>query len=321
MSLYFIKTKLYVSVIMKMKKISLPLLCLLFAICASLCSCSRQSYGNTPTSPYYKDPSAESESAEETVPSFPVSIDRQTVYDKDGIKVTVTEILNDSFWGPEIKLEIENGTDKNIELECADSSVNGIMQELLFYAKADAGQNVSDSITVYRDDLLLSKTYGIQKIEFRLTINNKDDGTSIDRSDMICLTPKGAEEFSQVYDDSGECMLDVDGVKIIAKKIKNTQSVSGAKIYLYIENKSGMSLALKCSGVSVNNTALDAYFSCRVLNGKVAISELSILESDFKKHSITDISKLDVTLVFTDTDTNEEFLTLPVSAELKTFAG
>ena len=290
-------------------------------LCALFCSCSKNSYGNTPTSPYYKDPVEGSLESESSSPHIPVSIEKEIIYEKDGISVSVSEIINDSFWGPEIIVEIKNETSTAIELECADSSVNGIMHALLFYAKADAGATISDSITIYRDDLDLTKTYGIQNIEFKLVIKNADNGTTLDTSDVITIKPTGAEDFDQKYDDSGVIMLDVDGLKIIAKKIKNTSSISGSKVYLYIENKNEQSMSIKCSDLMINTTSLDAYFDCQVLSGKVAISEIQILESDLKKHEILNITTLDLTLTFFNIETGEEISSIPLTAELSSFVG
>lgn len=306
---------------MKITKIQALSVCVL-VLCLLFCSCQKTSYGNTPTSPTYGDSSdTQDTDAVTQTPHIPVKIAAETVYDKNGITVSISEIDNDSFWGPEIKLDIKNSSDKNIELECTDSSVNGIMQTLLFYAKADAGATVSDSITIYRDDLTLSKSYGIKEIEFKLVVKNKDDGTLLDTSDIIRLTPTGAEDFVQDIDTSGAVMLDVDGVRVIAKKARNQNSISGSKLYLFIENNSAQSMEIRCTELKINGTVLDAHFECKVLSGKVAISEVSVLESDLKKQGISDIKKIDVSLTFIDTETKEELFTLPMSAQTLTFVG
>ena len=90
---------------------------------------------------------------------------------------------------------------------------------------------------------------------------------------------------------------------------------------IYIDNKNEQNMSIKCSDVSVNGTSLDAYFDCQVLTGKIAISELQILESDLKKHEILNITTLDVTLTFTNTDTGEQISSIPLTAELSSFVG
>ena len=59
-----------------------------------------------------------------------ISLSEQTVYDAAGIRVTILSLdMKGSFFGPEIKLLVENASDKEITVQARALSINGLMAD------------------------------------------------------------------------------------------------------------------------------------------------------------------------------------------------
>ena len=77
----------------------------------------------------------ETTEATEDIPqiSNEVSLEEQVVFDQEGITITVKGLdLEDSFFGPEISVLIENNYDKDITVQIRNISINDVMVDAFF---------------------------------------------------------------------------------------------------------------------------------------------------------------------------------------------
>ena len=79
-------------------------------------------------------------------PDLNVSITEAVVYDENNIKITVTGIDNNSFWGKEIKFLVENNTSNNISVSGSTFVVNGITIYGAMNINVAAGKKANDSL-------------------------------------------------------------------------------------------------------------------------------------------------------------------------------
>lgn len=112
----------------------------------------------------------------------------KVIYDRSGLKVTFTGIDTD-FWGPKLKLLIENSTYTNYTVQCRDFSINDYTLSTVFSANVGAGKKAVDSIGIRgMDDAGLSQN-DIKKIEFKLHFFDSDSWSGNFDSPIITLLP------------------------------------------------------------------------------------------------------------------------------------
>ena len=82
-----------------------------------------------------------------------VTIEETVLYNENDIVITVTGLDEESFLGTELKLRVENNTDKNIIVSCSNFIVNGFMVPGLMSIDVAAGKKSNDSLILYTSDL------------------------------------------------------------------------------------------------------------------------------------------------------------------------
>ena len=95
------------------------------------------------------------------------------LFDRDGINITLKGYFpGDDFGvaGPQLKLLVENNTDKNIVIQVRDVSVNGFMTDPLCSIEVAAQKKAYDTITWLVSDLEQSEITQFDIVEFRFHI-------------------------------------------------------------------------------------------------------------------------------------------------------
>ena len=105
---------------------------ILLSMCITACASQDAEIGNTTQESKSEFESQKEDKSFEESPEEPkadtkaeTAIEQQVIFDQDGIIITATGIdFNSSFMGPEIKLLIENNTEKNLTVQARNVSVN-----------------------------------------------------------------------------------------------------------------------------------------------------------------------------------------------------
>ncbi len=113
---------------------------------------------------------------------------RQVLIDQDGIKITYMGI--EQGFGTEIKLQIENNSEKTIVVQQRDMSVNGIMIDGIFSCDVRPGKKANDSISILDTYLEENDIETIEDIELYFHIFDDDTFDTILESDMITIQMK-----------------------------------------------------------------------------------------------------------------------------------
>ncbi len=277
-----------------------------FSLALIVAACSSSTDDNNDKTPV--DETAEKQNGENTkdestkTDNTDVTLEEQVIYEENDIKVTVTGLKNDSFYGPEITVLIENNSTKNITVQSRRSSINGLMVDTMFSADVAAGKKANDGITFSTSELEASGITTIKDIELALHIIDADTWDEIANSDLISLTTTADASFVQEYDDSGFVAYDADGVKVVIKKLNSSESFWGSDVYLYIENNSDTDITIQARDVAVNGFMVDPMLSSDVGAGKKAFDTMTFMESDLTDNGITDITDLEFKLHIFNTE-------------------
>lgn len=244
-----------------------------------------------------------------------VTIENQEIFNQDDLIVTVTGMKFDSLFGPQIAMLFENNTDKNLTVQARNVSVNGYMVDSSMSADIVSGKKSNDSLTIMDSSLEQCGIENIGEIEFSLHIFNSDDfmADNID-SDSITLHTNLYGTFEQAYDDSGETIYDENGIKIISKGLNAEQSIFGPSVILYVENSSDQFITVQARDTSVNGFMVTPTMSIDVVPGKVAISQMTFLDSDLEDNQIDSINTIETSLhIFGEDITGSSIDTDPIT--------
>jgi uncharacterized repeat protein (TIGR02543 family) len=232
-----------------------------------------------------------------------VTVDEQVVFEQDGITITVKSLdLEGSFFGPALKVLIENQTATNITVQVRNVTINDVMVDSLFSCDVASGKKANDEIIFIDSSLETAGIETIKDIEFEFHIFDADSWDTIFDSDTIKIRTSVEDSFMQEYDDSGFIAIDENGIKVVVKKLDSEDSFWGADVLVYIENNTAQDVTIQVRDVSVNGFMLSPVFSCDVLAGKKAFDSITFFESDLADNDITDIITIELSFHIFDAD-------------------
>lgn len=228
-----------------------------------------------------------------------VTVAETVILDEAGIKITATALDIDNFMGPELKLLIENNSDKNLTVQTRSASVNGYMVDTTISEDVAAGKKANSGITFLSTDINRSGVETIADMEFSFHIYDADWNTYLD-TDQITVTTSAADGYTYTYDDSGEILYDAGGIKITAKGISD--EFLGKDLQLYIHNGTDKNITIQARDTSVNGFMLSPSLSEEVLPGKHSVAGMTFFSSELEDNSITDITEIETSFHIVSTD-------------------
>lgn len=243
------------------------------------------------------------ETADIAETSTEVSIEESVIFDQDGIKITAKSLDMTGFFGPEIKLLIENGSEKSVTVQSRNTSVNGYMIEPMLSADVAAGKKANDTLTLTQSDLDAAGITTIADIELSFHIFDSESWDTIIDSDPIRIETSAADGFEYLYDDSGDLVYNENGVEIVVKGLSEDGSWLGPSIVVYIKNTGDKNVTVQARDVSINDFMVEAVFSCDILSGKHAVDMISFMSSDLEANDINSIESVELSFHVYDMDT------------------
>lgn len=224
-----------------------------------------------------------------------VSIEEQVIFDANDVKITATGV-EDGLFGTELKLLIENNGSRSVTVQARNANVNGYMVDTMMSADVAAGKKANDSLTFMTTGLKECGIENIATMEFSFHIFDTESWDDILNTDVIKIDTSIAGSYTQTYDDSGEVLVDQNGVRIVGKGLSSEGSFWGPGVILYIENNSDKDITVQVRDVSVNGFMVTSSMSEDIVAGKKAISAVQFFGTDLEENSITEIE--DVELYF-----------------------
>lgn len=235
-------------------------------------------------------PSAENHDAEK---SAEATIEEQVLYEGNDIKITATG-LEDGIFGTELRLIVENNSSKAVTIQARNANVNGFMINTIMSVDVAAGKKANDSLTFETSGLEDCGIDQIATMEFSFHIMDSETWDEIVNTETIVVNTSIASTYTQTVDDSGEVLVDKDGVKIVGKGLSADDSFWGPGVILYIENNTDKNITVQVRDVSVNGFMVASTMSEDVVVGKKAVSVVQFFSTDLEENSITDISNVEL---------------------------
>ena len=301
----------------KKSKMLLALLLALVMVVTTACSGSEDVKApasvNGDSSVTSNNESADSSSGNKTEDNVvaEITVAETVLYDVDGVKVTATG-YEEGWTGPEIKILVENNSDKNVLITSDSVSVNGYMMPFAaLYAEVAAGKKANETLSLMSSELDRSGIDVLAELQFYLQIQNPETWETVATSELLTLTTSAAP-YEQPVDDSGDVLFDSNGIRIICKGLKQDIIWDGTVVF-YMENNSGKEISIYAENVSVNGFMQDVGLWSDLRPGTKLIDGMSMIDlSDLEIESIDQIENIEFNLRVVDANTWEDIVTTDV---------
>lgn len=252
-----------------------------------------------------------SKGPEETIKPSPIEeilVDEELVFDDEDIKIWVKSFDDNGIFGPSLELLIENNREEDIMVQVRGTTVNDVVVNTIFSVNVSAGKEASKDITLMQSSLDKAGIELVKDIELRFIISDGGNWATILATDPIKISTSVDPSFKQEYDDSGQLILDQDGIRIIVRGIDNEDTLWGASVVLFIENNQDQGIRVQAKDVSVNGFAIDSLLSSEIPAGKKAYAEISFAEADLKEHDIKTIEEIEMVLHISEIESWDSLL-------------
>lgn len=233
-----------------------------------------------------------------------LSIDEQVLWEVDGVKVSATGITEDSFWGSEINLLVENDSDKDIGLGTDAVIVNDYMIGDLTSIRVTSGNKSNDSVSLYSSELKAAGIDKIGKVEMYLYTYDPETYDRLQTSSCITITMSDVDAIDTETDIGGTILYDEGGIKIVGQYV-DEDSFWGSSVLLYIENNTAQNVIIQNDDLAVNGFMVDSILSQDVYAGKKAIADITLFKSSLEENNITSIDNIETSFRIISEDYDE----------------
>jgi len=237
----------------------------------------------------------------------------QVLVDKDGVKITTQGFEKDSMWGAGIKVLVENGSKKNINVMIKTLVVNGYNITNIFSSSVAAGKKSNETIYLGETDLQAANIETVADVVVRFTVSDGDSYQTLFDTGDVEIKTSAYGTVTQPAVDDGKELYNGKSIRIVGKYV-DENSFWGAGVLVYIQNDSGKDVLVQCDDMSVNGFMVTPFFSCQVNKGCKALSTITILSSDLEANGIESVD--DIELKFNIIDP-ESFQTISDTGTIK----
>lgn len=247
-----------------------------------------------------------------------ISIKEQVLLDKNGIKITATEYVEDTIFGNSIKLLVENTTKATYTVGCDALIVNDYMISDLFSCEVASGKKATEEMHLLSNELEAAGIDTIGKIEMYLHAYKSDDYTDyLFRDEYSEIKTSAYDKMDTKPDDAGTELYNENGIRIVGKTV-DEDSFWGSAILLYIENTSDKNVGISVDEMSINGFMMKPIFQSIVYKDKKAFDDITILSSDLEENGITSVDTVELKFKMFDPDTYTTILeTKPITFKTK----
>lgn len=270
------------------KAVSVFLAVLLALGCAG---CSGTQAPQTDQSP--SEPASQAQSAPQAV-----TLPQTVLYDEAGIRITATGLSEDSLFGPQVDLVIENDSDAGVVVQSGVCTVNGWVIESTLSQEVLPGKKAETGLTLLQSDLDNAQVETIAQIECELRLIDPNNFQTLAQSGPIALATDAA--LPDPYQPEGTELYADEENRIVA--LEQADSLMGKSVRLYIENNGGRQRVFTASDVSVDGYMTDGSLYVEIPAGRRAMCDLLLLDSEENSDRLEQMSSLEFTLNSTDPD-------------------
>lgn len=237
----------------------------------------------------------ESASIDESASAGLATIDSVVIVDQDAVKITAQSLVDDSIWGPGIKLLIENDSETDIVVSAQYLIVNNYMIPDLFSNTVAAGKKANETLHLSSSSLEEAGIESIGEIAFALRVYDDATWDDIFRTEEIVIQTSAYDPSSFTPLNSGKTLLDSDGVRIFGRQLI-VDSIWGTSVQLFIENNRDHAVSISADDFSINGFMVTSLFSSELQPGRYALDEITIFDSDLEENGIETVE--DIEMIF-----------------------
>lgn len=240
-------------------------------------------------------------------------VNTMVLLDRDGIRVAADWQDGDSFGG-QIRLVLENNTDRPLWLTTESIVVNGfVMQYGSVYAWAEPGQTEEGYFYLDEQEVMDAGITQFQEISFQMEVVD-DETYDLLLTQPVTFRPQCDEDYVQETPQPGTVLLDQDGVLLSYQGYEPDYSLPEEPCYgslkLYLENNTDDSLGIYTLESQVNGEEGDVYLWADLPAHTRSVVRLSLYDLDNLKITSWDqLETVTLTLEIGDWDTEQLLLT------------
>ncbi len=242
------------------------------------------------------------ETAAEETASSDTTIEEQTLFSAEGVTVIAKEYVTDTVFGDGIRLEIDNDSDKDVGVGCTTLIVNDYMISDLFAEEVAAGKKSNETLDLYSNELESAGISNVGQIEIYFHLYDPDTYETTYTADKVTIKTNHFDDMDTSPNDDGQELYNQDGIRIVGRYV-DEDDIWGTGIVLYLENKTDKNVVIQCDDMSINGYMVTPYFSSTVYAGKMAVDEITILQSDLDENGITSVDDVQLVFNISDADT------------------
>ena len=229
-------------------------------------------------------------SGDAPAPAIPGSVETGTIpetvlFDRNGVKITVTGIETDRSGDARLTLTIVNGSSKALRIDMDEFSVNTyaftphvyipVEDEDGFVSYSNAVVAAGETADFFvglsaLDDMGITSVCELEMKPTLVEVKKSEDGYDYVAEFAIGDTTRIQTSLytdGASYDMEGTAVYDKDGLKILVTKAENSET-SGPQIMVYIFNDGKESVSLELSELKLDGESYEAFFSPIVPAGK-----------------------------------------------------
>lgn len=280
-------------------------LILAFLLVVSLCACSAQDSNSDsskdPTESGVEAGKTETQELEQAEQIPAETVENQVLLDDSGVKITATGFDKSGWFGAELKVQIENNTEKSLTFQVRDVSVNGYMVETMFSSDVAAGKKANDSITFSSSDLQACGIETFADMEFYFHIFDESWETYLD-TDTVQVKTSAADSYTYSFDDAGDELYNGNGIRIVSRGVSDEDSIFGPALVVFIENTSGKNITVQTRDTSVNGFMVDTIFSPELCDSKCCVDGITFMNSSIEENEIEIIEEIELSFLIFASD-------------------
>lgn len=249
---------------------------------------------------------SEEESEKETEPA---QVSEGVLYESENVRITFTG-EEESYGDYDLKLKIENLTDKKITVSAENISIGKAMVEGYLYAEISAGKTANEEMSFYEEDLKINNIDKLGTVECSFIIRDSDTYETIEESGYVSLKLRDVSDYKR---NEGKVVCDADGIKVTYVGIIEDEFF-GNYIMFEVENTTGKDVTVSAEDVSVDDVMTDGFLYVDVRDGMYANTDMSF----FDDVDVNAVSSMEFIIEAYDSDTYDTIVeTDPITVELK----
>jgi len=112
----------------------------------------------------------------------------EVAYEDSDMKIVIKGLVEDDFFGPSIRVYVENKSDREFTVQVRNMSLNGFMVDAMCSIDVCPGKHCVDTISFMESDLTSNGIETIEDVEFSFHVIDYDSWEDIVNTDTISLS-------------------------------------------------------------------------------------------------------------------------------------